>query len=369
MKRIGGLVAWAALLLGAATAAAGIGLCDYVSPETNLTGIGFSFSYRYFNDAATPAVDASGGRAALDFSRLYDSPDIGYTIAASGAILLEDFTPSSGLGSASGTFRYYLMDDAPLFGFGGLTATLASGQPKPGVNLAAGVGYGRFSDTTPMAKAFAIQDELIDAGTISEEMSGETLLAMAEIIGRRAEYETVKDCAAAVVAAIQAATGVTVEPRQVLMVEEVLVATGDERNCGWSVQGGMGYELIDPYGGARNLLVTASADAAFSPDRASQLLFHAGVSGPFDILEENTLLVNASYDRDLTEDDSLQAAYSLQRVQPLGLDASMTQSATLLVTFGVGTTNLGLQLALTNRSGTPGWSVDVSVSVAVDLSS
>ncbi|MDD5220443.1 MAG: hypothetical protein PHV11_07745 [Candidatus Bipolaricaulis sp.] len=369
MKRIGGLVASVALLLGVATAAAAIGLCDYVSPETNLTDITFSFSYRYFNDAATPQVDASGGRAAIDFKQLYDSPDMGYTIAANGAILLEDLTPSSGLGSAAGTFRYYLMDDAPLFGFGGLAATIASGQPKPGVNLTAGVGYGRFSDTTPMAKAFTIQDELAAAGTLSGELSEETLLAMADVIGQLAEYETVQDCAAAVVETIQAATGVTVEPREVLTVEEILVATGDERNCGWSVQGGIGYELIDPYGGTRNFLVTASADAAFSPDRASQLLFHTSVTGPFNLLEENTFLVNASYDRELTEDDSLKAAYTLQRVQPLGLDASMTQSATLLVTFGVGTTDLGLQLALTNKSGTPGWSVDLSVSVAVDLSS
>lgn len=369
MKRIGGLLACVALFLGVAAAAAAIGLCDYVSPETNLTDVTFSFSYRYFDDAETlGVVDESGGRAAIDFNQLYDSPDVGYTVAASGAILLDSFVPSFGLGSAAGTFRYYLLDDMPLFGFGGLTASTASGQPQPAVSLSAGVGYGRFSDTTPLAKALTIRDELLEAGTISESLTDEVLMDVAAVIARRAEYETVKDAAAAVVDVIQAATGVTVEPRQVLMVEDVIVATGDERNCGWAVQAGLGYELVDPYGGARDFLLTVSADAALAPDPASQFLFRASLYGPFDILGENTLAARASYDRDLTDESSLEAAYTLQRVQS-GDETNMTQAATLLVNFAVGTTDLGLQLSLTNESDTPGWTIDVSVSVAVDLSS
>lgn len=369
MKRIGGLLACVALLLGVAAAAAAIGLCDYVSPETNLTDVTFSFSYRYFDDAGTPGVvDESGGRAAIDFSQLYDSPGFGYTAAASGSIVLENLVPKSGLGEASGTFRYYLMQDAPLFGFGGLDASVAGGQDQPGVNLSAGIGYGRFSDVTPLAKAFKIRDELLNAGTISESLSDQVLMDVASVIARQAEYETVKDAAAAVVNVIQTATGVTVGPRQVLMVEDVMVATGDERNCGWAVQAGLGYQLVDPYGKQRDLLLTASADAALAPDPASQLKFHAGCSGPFDILEENTLAARVSYNLDLSDESSLEAAYTLQRVQSAD-QADMTQAATLLVSFAVGTTDLGLQLSLTNESDTPGWTIDISVSVAIDLSS
>lgn len=368
MKKIGGLLACAAFLCSVGTAATAIGLCDYISPETKLTDVTFSFSYRYFDDAATEGVDASGGRAAIDFSQLYDSPDIGFTVAASGAILLDRFAPSSGLGSAAGTFRYYLMDDVPLFGFGGLEASVASGQPQPAVSLSVGAGYGRFSDTTPLAKAFTIQHELIKAGTISEALPDEVLMAMADVIARKAEYETVKDAAAAVVEAVQTATGVTVGPREVLMVEDVIVATGDERNCGWAVQAGLGYELVDPYGGTNDLLLTASADAAFAPDPESQFLFRASAYGPFDILNENTVTTRASYDRDLNDDSTLQAAYTLQRVQS-GDKANMTQAATLLITFAVGNADLGLQLSLSNRSDTPGWTIDISVSAAVDLSS
>lgn len=368
MKRIGGLLACVALLLGVASAAAAIGLCDYVSPETNLTDVTFSFSYRYFDDAGTEGVDESGGRTAIDFSQIYDSPDVGFTVAASGAILLDNFTPSSGLGSAAGTFRYYVMDDVPLFGFGGVAASTASGQPQPAVNLSAGVGYGRFSDTTPLAKALTIQNKLQKAGAISESLSDEALMDMAAVIARQAEYETVKDAAAAVVEVIQTATGVTVGPREVLTVEDVMLTTGDERNCGWAIQAGLGYELVDPYGGARDFLLTVSADAALAPDPESQFLFRASLYGPFDILGENTLAARASYDRDLTDESSLEAAYTLQRVQS-GDDSNMTQAATLLVNFAVGTTDLGLQLSLTNESDTPGWTIDISVSVAVDLSS
>jgi hypothetical protein len=368
MRSIGGLLVVVLLLLGVAATAWAVGLCDYTSPESSLTDVTFSFSYRYFNDAGTVEVDESGGRAAIDYSRLYDSPNIGYTFSASAAILLDSFVPTSGLGSAAGTFRYYMTEGMPLFGFGGVEAATASGQPQPAVSLSAGIGYGRFSDTTPLAKAFRIQDELIEAGTISKRLPDETQMAMAETIARQAEYDTLKDAAAAVVEIIQSASEVTVGAREVLMVEDVMQATGDERNCGWAVQAGLGYELVDPYGGTRALLLTASADAALAPDPESQLLLRASVYGPFNLLEENALTAKASYKRELDNGSSLQASYRLQRVQsPDG--TNMSQAGSLLVNFAVGVTNLGLQLSLTNESDTPGWTIDVSVSAAIDLSS
>jgi hypothetical protein len=266
------------VLVGLAATGTPISLCNYVSPETNLSDLDLSMSYRYFDDGATPGVDSSGGRVALDFSQLYDSPDIGFTLAGSGEILLAALVPTAGLGEASGTFRYYLTKDAPLFGFGGLETSIATGQPQPGVSVRAGIGYGRFSDVTPLAKAVTMEKELLKAEAISQPLGDGTLMAIARAIGRRIEYASVKDLAAEVVNLIQGGSGATLAPRQVLMVEDVIVATGDERNCGWAVQAGVGYELVDAYGGTRNLLLTASADAALAPDPASQLLFRASFS-------------------------------------------------------------------------------------------
>lgn len=367
MKRMAVLLGITSLLVGVAAVAASVNLCDYVSPETNLSDLALSFSYRYFDDGATVGVDESGGRAALNFSQLYDSPNIGFSLAGSGEVLVTDLVPTAGLGEGAGTFRYYLMEEAPLFGFGGLEASIATGQPQAGISLRAGVGYGRFSDVTPLAKAFTIDKELLKAKAISQSLAGDTLMGIAKAIGRRAEYAEVKDLAAEVVNLIQTATGATLAPRQVLMVEDVILATGDERYCGWAVQAGLGYELVDPYGGSRDLLLTASADAALAPDPASQLLFRASFSGPFQIMDENTLTVRASYDRALSETSSLLATYTLQRVQPLGLDASTSHAATLLVGFVVGRADVGLQVSLSKTPSAPAWTIDVSISAAISL--
>jgi hypothetical protein len=367
MRRRAALLAMVCLAVGVAAMAASVNLCDYVSPETNLTDLGLSFSYRYFDDGATAGVEESGGRAALAFSQLYDSPDIGFALTGNGEVLVTGLLPTSGLGDVAGTFRYYLTQDAPLFAFGGLDAAVATGQPQPGIDLSVGAGYGRFSDVTPLAKAFTIDKELRKADAITASLDGDTLMKIADAIGRKAEYASVKDLAADVVSIIQTAAGITLAPRQVLMVEDVILATGDGRNCGWAVQAGLGYQLVDPYGGANDLLLTASADAALAPDPASQLEFRASFSGPFNIMNENTLTVRTSYDRDLSETSSLQATYSCQRVQPLGLDASTTHSLTLLVTFVVGEADVGLQASLSKSPAAPAWTVDVSVSASLNL--
>lgn len=95
MRRMA-LLGIALLVVGATAMAASINLCDYVSPETSLTDLGLSFSYRYFDDGATVGVDESGGRAALAFSQLYDSPDIGFALTGNGEVLVTGLLPSSG---------------------------------------------------------------------------------------------------------------------------------------------------------------------------------------------------------------------------------------------------------------------------------
>ncbi|MEW5827202.1 MAG: hypothetical protein AB1778_10270 [Candidatus Bipolaricaulota bacterium] len=367
MRRMGALVGILLCVLSLAAQAGSVRLCDYVSPETDLADLGLSFSYRYFNDGATEGLEESGGRVAVNYDQIHDSPNVGFTLAASGELLLTGLEPSGGLGEGSGTFRYYLTKDQPLFGFGGLEASFATGLPAPAASLRVGIGYGRFSDVTPLAKAFAIQDELLQAGSIRGVLPGETLLKIAELIGQRATYDSVEDLAAAAVAMIQTASEMVIAPRQVLMVEDVIAATGDERNCGWAVQAGLGYELIDPYGGARNLLLTASADLALAPDAASQLLCRASFSGPFNILEENTLTARASYARTLSETSSMTATYTLQRMQPLGLAASTSHALAAVLGFVVGEADVGLQISLTKAADVQEWTVDVTLSASLDL--
>jgi len=354
------------IVLGIGASAAALSICSYVSPETDLESLGLSMSYRYFDDWGTPGVDASGGRAGLDYNRLYDSPDFGYTLSGAVELLLADFFPTSGLADAAGTIRYYLTEDSPTFGFGSVEASVATGQPQPAIHIGAGLGYGRFSDVTPLAKAFKIEMELLKAGAIPMPLRDDVLMGIAMAIGSK-EYASTNDQIADVVNQIQTASGVTLSPRQVLKIEDMVLATGDARRCGWAVQAGVGYQLVDPYNQPQGFLVTASADAAFVPNPDGQLLFHAGLSGPVDILNQNTLSARTSYKYVLSETSTLRSSYTLLRVQPLGQPASTSQTVAAVLGFAVGRADMGLQASLFKPASASAWSIDLSISAGINF--
>ncbi|MCK4356591.1 hypothetical protein KAW44_05885 [Candidatus Bipolaricaulota bacterium] len=355
------------LFTGLLAVAAPLSLCDYHTPETSLSDMNLSFNYRYFDDPATEGVDVSSGRVSLGYNQLYDSPDMGFTLVGTGEVALTGFSVTGGLGQGAGTLRYYLTEDMPFFGFGGVEGSVATGQPQPGLALSAGLGYGRFNDVTPLAKAFRIQTDLLTLEAITDRLPDEVLMAIATEIGRQIEYAELKDLVAAIETLIEDASGATLNARALLSIEDEILATGDEKYCGWSVQGGIGYEIIDPFEGEKDILLTLSADAAFAPEPGSQLLFHASFFGPFNITEENTLTMAASYDYALREDATVIAKYNLQRVQPLGQDAADSQSASLAIAFNLGGANVSLQLALTKGVGAIDWSKEITISATMNL--
>lgn len=354
------------VLLSFAASAAPLSICSYVSPETSLESLGLAMSYRYFDDWATPGVDSSGGRADLDYNRLYDSPGFGYTLTGNVGLLLADFFPTSAQADGAGTVRYFLMDDSPTFGFGSVEASVSTGQLQPAVYVSAGMGYGRFNDVTPLAKAFKIDMDLRRIGAISSALEDDVLMEIASVIGSK-EYTSINDQVADAVDQIQMASGVTLSPRQVLKVEDMILAIDDSRYCGWSVQAGAGYQLIDPFNQSQGFLITASADAAFVPNPDGQLLFHAGLSGPINFTDQNTIKIRGSYDYSLSETSSLRATYALSRVQPLGQPASTSQTLSALLGFTLGHADMGLQASLSKSASALAWSLDLSISAALSF--
>lgn len=355
------------LIMGAVSAAGAVGLCDYRPPKTDLVSLWLAGTYRYFDSPGTPGVEVNAGRAGVSFSRLYDSPSLGYSLTAIGELGVVNLAPSSAAGQGSGTLRHYVAEGEPYFGFVGFDGGYATGQPRPGLTVSVGAGYGRFTDVTPLAKAFRIQAILFERKTISAALGDEVLLAVGKEIGRRVEYADVKDLVAAVVGLIERASGVKVDPRTVLMIEDEIIAPGRERYCGWVVQAGIGYELVDPYDGPRDVVVTASANAAYPPEPGSQLLFRAAAAGPFDIVNQHTVTFTVSYERALSPTLWLQGNLVLQRVKPLNLAAMDSISGTFQVTFSIGAANIGISLSVGRAAGAAEWSKDLSILLTMKL--
>ena len=175
MRRFG-IVLWMVLTLILASAPVwGVSLCDYKSPETSLTDANLSFGYRYYDDINTAGVDVNSGRVTADYSQLADSPSFGFSIAGSAELALDAFMPTGWLGQGAATVRFYPLEDSPLFAFGGLQASMATGQLMPGVDVLVGGGVGRFSDVTPLAKAMFISRELQRLDAIAQPLSDSVL--------------------------------------------------------------------------------------------------------------------------------------------------------------------------------------------------
>lgn len=355
-------------LLCLVPAARGLAPCDYRSPITALTDARLLLSYRYYNDAATPVIDVNSGRISLDYDQIFDSPNYGFSLVGSGELTLEAFVPSSWLGQGTFTFRMYPFRTALFFGYGGLEASMVNSQPQPGLDVRIGLGVGRFSDVTPLAKAILIESKLLALQSIIDPLPDAILLAIASVLGRAAEYESVRAMVVDIESVIEpVAGGVQLGAPGLLSIEEIIVRGEYERRCGWAIQGGLGYELIDPYGGEQNLVMAGSADAALATSPDDQLLFHASFSGPFEFLEENTINGSISYAYQLSEDSTMVAGYSMQRVKPAGQSARLSQSAHLALTFDLGGVDVGTKVSLTRDAADPGWSIDINLSASMDL--
>ncbi len=366
MKKLGILLAVGVVFLAGATALC-VSVCEYEAPETSLVDSRVSLNYRYYDDATTPGVDVHSGRIGLDYDQLYDSPSFGFSLSAAGEVPLVRFVPTGGLGQAAATFRYYWSEGEPWFAYGGTEALVASGWPGPGVDVSLGVGVGRFSDVTPLAKAIEINDELIRLGALEDVLGDDVLLEIAAIIGRRIEFDTIKDWVAEIELVIEAAAAVELDARALLFIEELILLEGDQRRCGWAVQAGIGYELLDPFGEAGTIVVKGSADAALAPGSGDQLMLHAGVTGPFDILDEHTMSISAGYEREIGNGESLLIDYLLQRAKPAGDVASTNHVASASIGFDVSGADITLGASLSKDAGDPGWSLDISIGASLEL--
>lgn len=328
---------------------------------------GAAFSYQYFDNANTPTIDVSVGQLDLGFSRLRDAEDHGFIVRFDASIGLESFLPSQWLADGSADFRYYIAPEIPLYSFGGLRGIAATGQPQIGLEIQSGFGFGRFRDVSPLAMAMTIHRNLRVSKAIRVTLSDRILNQMAQAIDGLSDSEGVDDIITAIEEAIETATGVQLGARALLMIEDVLMDSGISRFCGFSIQAGIGYELLDPYGGPQGFLFVASGDFAYAPDPSGQMQGHISLSGPMNLADENSLSGRFSYEIAVSNTSTIDASYSVQRVKPFGLAPVLTHTLSCEAAFGVGFMDVLLGLTLSRATGDAGWSVGCSVSAFVDL--
>jgi hypothetical protein len=346
----------------------GQSLCEFVMPESTIGSAELSFAYRHYDDGRTPGIDSSSGWFATRFERIHDSPTLGYTLWTDTQLGIDTWVATSWLGTGSMSYRYYVSDEFPLFVYAGGRVDAATYYVQPSCEVRSGVGVGRFRDVTPLAKTFRIINALLRSESIKRALSSQVTIQIANQIAREKEYESFEDYVADVAERIGSAVGVPLDSAVILAVRTELEKEETERYCGAILQGGVGYELVDPYGGPRDVLYVMSADVgrALTPD--SQLRCRMSWSGASeDFLGENTSTLDVLYSAELPDSNEVRAEYSVSR-DAIGPGESVTsQRATVEYTLDWKPADLVLGLTLSKESGDPEWTVDVSISMAIDL--
>jgi len=364
MKRAGVAIAAAASI---AVTGYGIGLCDYRTPTTEFLRGEVSFFYQHSDDPATPGIDTSTGWLAFDAQSLYDTASVGFTFEGSGQLRFHNLSLVRASVGAAGTLRQYVATPLAFFTFGGFEAALDTAHPQPRLEAQAGLGYGRFYDVTPLAKALRIEARLLARGAIPVSLPNAVVLAMAEAIDQPEEIVAPADRVAAVVRLIEEELRRTLDAASVLMVEEVIASVGQERFCGWTVQAGMAYEFLDPKGGPRDFLFSLSLDAALAPEPASQLLFKAKISGPPWITEQHTLTADVTFDHQLDGITRFTTRYTIRHDKPRGQVPAGVQSAVFQLGFDLGWVGVSLEMEFSKVAEAPAWTQHIVITATADV--
>jgi hypothetical protein len=348
-----------------------IPLCDYQSFNTDISDLDIGFSYHYHNDPyGLSEQDVSEGELHIGYDRLYDSPDFGFDITVINDMNISTLTLSSFLVTGEGNLRRYFTTDAPYFGIAGVSARSASSYETIGLFVKIGIGYGRFTNVTPLAKAIKIDAYLYEKESISAHLDQTVLKSLAYEIDNIDTYDSMLDLLGALQQIIEGPSTSELKQLDALDVYEMARIVEDKdytRYCGGSMNVGIGYEILDPMGRSNDLLATAAFNYAFTTTPQAQFLIKGIFSGTYDFLRTNQIEITACYDYVISNFVSLSSKYSFSRVT---WDGTATDKHNLkfdLILTPVEGANITLGFQFGHEPYFLEWSQDIKFTIGMSL--
>ncbi len=368
MRRAVGMLG---LLLSVAFVGHAMPLCSYRSPLTDLSNLVIAFSYQYANDPyGSKERDANAGQFSVDYTRLYDTSEYGFDLSLANQLDISLLDVSSYSTIADGNYKRYLSADSDAFAFAGASARSSSSYASLGVTTNLGLGLGRFTDVTPLAIATRIDEDLVRRARLTDHLRAADLQILAYEIGSRQTYASLADLLSVIQEIIETSGFVRpggLDALDLSKISDLLEDEGFTRYCGWDGKLGLGYEILDPSGGANDLLVTAAFRYAFTTAPNVQLLLSGTLSGPPALSVTNRIDVAAEYDVIVSELLSLKTTYTFSRetwasiptdVHRIGLDVTLTPLSSADVT---------LHVAFEHKPYYLEWSVNIQLGMSIEL--
>lgn len=290
---------WWALSIGGMA----LSVCDYVPPSNQLAALTLSGGYSQFNDRyADNRGNVNNGNLLLKGINWMDGPEWGYRLEGQANLKFSSTSVDLDYSvNSNSDFRRYMLED--IFLFGGLDTSGTPTQAGLTVQALVGGGWGRFQNVSPLAKAVAIVELLVQRGVLTSQPADDAMMSIAQAIGQ----ETGAGLSAVLLKALETQVGITLDLPEVLAVNELLRGN-TTRYCGWDATLSLGYEIISPKP-SNAAVLRAATNYATAPDPQSQLLVTGRFSAPFP--PTGAFAANASllYTRTLSPTASLSATY------------------------------------------------------------
>ena len=359
------------LVLGVGVVGFSIPLCEYQSPLTDLSTLVLSFAYKYHNDPyGLENYDVNEGLFGAEYVQLFDTPEFGFDVSLRNEMLISTVDISTFSTVADGNYKRYFSSEAAYFAYAGASARSSSSFEAVGLSFNVGLGYGRFTDVTPLAKAVRIDEHLVERGSLTDHLHPVDQQIIAREIGSAASFDSLADLLAVVLEIIAGSGLVKAGGLDALDISEItrlIQEKGLSRYCGWDLKFGLGYALLDPSGGGEDLLIAGAFNYAFTTTPKVQFLVQGSFSGPPDLLETNRIDVTVGYDFLIADFLNLNAAYDFSRETWAGDPTDIHTLSFDLQLTPVDTADVVLGVSLEHRPYYLEWDIDVQLSIQMEL--
>ena len=348
-------------------------LCDYQSPKTDLSDLTLSFSYQYHNDPyGMEDSDISQGQFGVNYVQLFDAPEYGFDVSFENAMNISTEDVSSYITTADGNYKRYFSTEQDFFAYAGASLRSSSSFQKLGLSVNLGVGTGRFTDVTPLARVIRINDYLVNRGSLTDDLHALDLQIMAGDIESRDSYESMSALLAAIQdtiensGLIQLGVG-RLDALDISEITRFIQEEGFSRYCGWDLKLGLGYELLDPSGGDNDLLFSGAFNYALATTHKAQLLVQGSFSGPPDLLTTHRIDITGAYDYFISNLLSVNATYDFARETWGGEPTDTHRMALEFVLSPVDTANVVAGVLLEYKPYYLEWEININLSIQMDL--
>jgi opacity protein-like surface antigen len=346
-------------------------LCVYSRSESIFQDLKLSGSYNYVNDPDKNRPANNVGNLTLSFDHFSDAPSLGFLVDANAKADLKQNKLAYEAKGRVNVRSYWGKSDA--FGNGEIevgTIPTAQGVINLGVKARAGLGYGRFRDVTPYSKALRIQTQLIEMKSLNQPLPAKILQLLSDLIARVGEFVDTALLVQKLAEILEHTESLVKKPLgaiELLRIEEIL-KEGDNKRCGWDVNAGVSYQLVDTGGQPRELFLHTEFNYALAPAPRSQFTSKIGIDAQLDFLEEHVLIAEANYSYRFSDRMDSQVKYKFQSNKVRKSASFETQSIFIGANFQAqANLNLTVQLYLTHNTGFEEWAQQLTVTWNYDF--